>query len=612
MSIDTSKMSKEKAAALEIAEAGRDDLQKNFAGEVFTGNTDFSSIYPYPEQTDEDRGKGTRFISDIQGVFDNYIDSNEIDETGEISSIVFEELAKVGAFSIKIPKEYGGKGMSQLNYARAGVLTGSKDGNIAALLSAHQSIGVPQPLLMYGTDKQKTEWLPKFAKGAVSAFALTEINAGSDPAQLQTLAEPTDDGEHYILNGEKLWCTNGVKADVIIVMARTPDKKGKKQITAFIVDMKTPGVKVVLRSHFMGLKALYNGVVEFKDVKIPKENIILAEGKGMKVALNTLNIGRLTLPAICIGLMKSSLHNCRIWANERKQWGCVIGKHEAIAKKLSEMLMDVYATESAVYLTCGLVDKKKSDIRVESAMCKMWGTEQAWRCANDAMQIFGGRGYETVTSLQARGEKGVPTERNLRDCRINLIFEGSSEIMRLILAREALDPHLKAAGDVLNSKAPLSKRLMAALKAGLIYARWYPKQWIPIYNRLPKGFNKKLKYQLKYVRKTSKKLARALFHSMLKHGPKLDKQQLLLGRLAEIGTELFIITATAMRTNSRVSHSSSEENLIPLTECIFNRSKNKIDAIFSELKNNNDKNNYKLSKDILNEEYNYLESVYFS
>lgn len=362
----------------------------------------------------------------------------------------------------------------------------------------------------------------------------------------------------------------------------------------------------------MGLRALYNGVVEFKNVKIPKENIILAEGKGMKVALNTLNIGRLTLPAICIGLMKSSLHNCRLWASKRKQWGCVIGKHEAIAKKLSEMLMDVYATESTVFLTCGLVDMKKSDIRVESAMCKMWGTEQAWRCADDAMQIFGGRGYETVSSLKARGENPVPTERNLRDCRINLIFEGSSEIMRLILAREALDPHLKVAGDVLNSKAPMSKRIRAALKAGLFYAKWYPKQWLPIYNRLPRGFNKKLKHQLKYVRKISKKLARALFHSMLKYGPKLDKQQLLLGRLAEIGTELFVITATAMRTSTRIKQHGDNENLIPLTECIFNRSKNKIDMIFTDLKNNNDKNNYRLSKDILGEQYNYLESVYFT
>ena len=611
MSIDTSKMSKEKAAALEIAEAGRDDLQKNFAGNLFSGETDFSSLYPFPCQSDHAKSEGDKFITDLQTVFDNHIDSDKIDTTGEIPKAVFNNLANIGAFAIKIPTEYDGRGLSQLNYARSGILTGSKDGNIAALLSAHQSIGVPQPLLMYGTDDQKKRYLPKFAKGAVSAFALTEMDAGSDPAQLKTAATPTEDGEHYILNGEKLWCTNGVKADVIIVMAQTPEKNGRKQISAFIVDMDMPGVKVVLRSRFMGLKALYNGVITFKNVKIPKSNLILAEGKGMKVALNTLNIGRLTLPAICVGLIKYSLHNCREYANKRKQWGCVIGKHEAIASKLSDMAMDLYATESAVFLTCSLVDAKKADIRVESAMCKMWGTEQAWRVANDAMQIFGGRGYETYSSLDARGEDPVATERNLRDCRINLIFEGSSEIMRLILAREALDPHLKAAGDVLNSKAPLKKRVLAAIKAGWFYAKWYPKQWLPIYNKIPRTMDKRLKRHLKYVRKTSKKLARALFHSMLRYGPKLDKQQLLLGRLAEIGTELFIITSTAMRTDM-LHKRDVREDLFPLSDCIFERSKNKISTLFADIKNNNDKNNYKLSKKILDEQYNYLESVYFS
>lgn len=608
MSIDTSKMSKGKADALEIAEAGRDDLKKNFAGNIFTGITDFKSIYPFPKQSTHEKLIGDNYITELQTVFDNHVDSNKIDTTGEIPGTVFKALADIGAFSMKVPKlKFHGKGLSQLNYARAAVFTGSRDGNIAALLSAHQSIGVPQPILMYGTDEQKNTWLPKFAKGLVSAFALTEIDAGSDPAQLKTTATP--EGDDYILNGEKLWCTNGVKAGVIVVMAKTPDKDGRKQITAFIVDMKSKGIKVKSRSRFMGLKALYNGVIVFKNVKIPKSNIILAEGKGMKVALNTLNIGRLTLPAICIGLMKSSLRTSRVWASKRKQWGCPIGKHEAIAKKLSDMLMDIYATEATVFMTCSLVDRKESDIRVESAMCKMWGSEQAWRVADDTMQIFGGRGYETVDSLKHRGEEPVPVERNLRDSRINLIFEGSSEIMRLILAREALDPHLKAAGDVLNSKAPMKKRILAFIKAGIFYSTWYPKQWLPIYNSLPSGFTRKLKHQLKYVRKASKRLARVLFHSMMRYGPKLDKQQLLLGRIAEIGTELFVITATAMRADSDIKLGRDS---VELANCIFKRSKNKIEGLFTDIKNNNDKNNYSLSKKILNEECTPWESVYFS
>ena len=239
---------------------------------------------------------------------------------------------------------------------------GSKCGNMAALLSAHQSIGVPQPLLMYGTKEQKEKYLPMFAKGSISAFALTENNVGSDPSQMQTEALLSDDGENFILNGEKLWCTNGTKADVIVVMARTPDRNGKKQITAFIVEMNMPGVEVITRCRFMGLRALYNGIIRFNQVKVPKENIILGEGRGMKVALGTLNIGRLTLPAICVGAIKEALKTCREWGSSRSQWGRPIGKHAAIADKIANIAADTFAMESMVLLTGQMADSKNHDI----------------------------------------------------------------------------------------------------------------------------------------------------------------------------------------------------------------------------------------------------------
>ena len=606
MEIDTSKMSEGKAAALEIAEAGRDKLNKNFAGDLFFGEADFNKLYPYPTSTATK--EGNTFLLKLRKIFED-VDSDAIDREGEIPDEVFKELAGIGAFSIKVPKEYKGLGLSQTDYAKASIITGSNDGNIAALLSAHQSIGVPQPLLMYGTEEQKKKFLPRFADGAVSAFALTEDGVGSDPAQMETVAEPTKDGKHFILNGTKLWCTNGVKANVIIVMAKTPDKNGKPQITAFIVEMNTPGVEVVSRCHFMGLKALYNGIIKFDNVKIPVENIVLAEGKGMKVALNTLNIGRLTLPAICIGLLKQNLKTCREWGSKRRQWGCAIGKHQAIADKIINMTMDLYATEAIVMLTCGMVDSKDREVRVESAMCKMWGTEQAWRATDDTMQIRAGRGYETVSSLKGRGEDPIPVERNFRDCRINLIFEGSSEIMRLILAREALDPHLKVAGKVLDTRLPFKVRAMAALKAGVFYARWYPKQWLPIYKKIPKGIHPSLKPKLKYVQKTSKKLARALFHAMLLGGSKLDKQQLLLGRLAEIGTELFVITASVLRCNEQLKGPSPKVQMVDLVDCIFERSKDKIASNFYRLDNNNDNRNYKVAKKILAKQYQCLETI---
>ena len=613
--IDTSKMSKGKADALEAAEAARDKGKKgtkSFSGGLFTGEANYDLIYPFPKQKAEDKAKGDDFLGQLNEVLEKHVDADAIDREGEIPDKVFKELAKIGAFAIKIPTEYGGRGLSQTNYSRAAMKLGEVCGNITALVSAHQSIGVPQPLLLYGTEEQKKKHLPRFGKGEISAFALTEETVGSDPAQMTVYAELSEDKTHYVLNGEKLWCTNGVKASVIIVMARTPDVeiKGKmrKSISAFILDMDTPGVEVVTRCHFMGLRALYNGVVRFTDVKIPVENLVAGEGKGLKVALSTLNTGRLTLPAACVGLMRSCLKISREWGSTREQWGCVIGKHQAIADKIAKIAAKSFATESIVLFTSSLVDGKKADIRVESAMCKMWGTEEAWKVADETMQLRGGRGYETADSLRNRGSEPIPVERYLRDCRINMIFEGSSEIMRLLLAREALDPHLKAAGAVLDSRLPLTVRLKAAIGAGLHYAVWYPKQWLPTFNSGPSGLNGSLRKYLRYVSRTSKKLSRKLFHSMARYGPGLDKQQMLLGRLTEIGTELFVISACALRIDSMIKDNPEKKaEYLELMDVVFSEAKIKIKKNFSGMSNNNDKKNYSFAKKILGGTFKFLE-----
>ena len=488
--IDLTRYSKEKRQALEVTEDARGPrLMDGFASGLFLGSPKFSPLYEVIQKPSPDGEEGEKFLKTLERTLDLHANPDEIDETGEIPDSLLEKLAEIGAFGIKIPKEYGGLGLSQATYSRAAKLLGSRCGNLTALLSAHQSIGLPQPLLRYGTEEQKKKFLPDVAKGAITAFALTEDEVGSDPSRLNTRAKPIKGGKSYLINGQKLWCTNGTKAKYLVVMARTPSTTGaggkrKRSITAFVVDARTPGIEIAHRCRFMGLRALYNGVIRFHNVEVPAENIILAPGKGMRVALNALGVGRLTLPAACSGLAYESLKIARRWCVERRQWGSEIGKHEAIASKLADMAADAYATDSMVRMTSALVDAKV-DFRMESALCKLWGTETAWRVVDDLMQIRGGRGYETARSLANRGDNPEPVERMMRDSRINRIFEGSTEIMRLYLAREALDPHLRLAGGAMDSRLSLGTRLLTAIKAGIHYSIWYPGQYLPSLDTSP-------------------------------------------------------------------------------------------------------------------------------
>src|SRR6184192_3028106 len=603
--IDTSKMAKGQREALELAEAARDPLEDrgSFASNLFVGRYDFNRIHPYPEQSAEDRAAGQSFLQKLESYLREHVDPDEIDRTGEIPPENFRGLAEIGAFGIKVPKKYGGLGLSQYNYGRAAVLLGSWDGNVAALVSAHQSIGVAQPVMLFGTEEQKQKYLPRVAGGEISAFALTESHAGSDPATMSLRAEPTPDGSEFVLNGEKLWCTNGVKAGVLVVMARTPPKlvsgKERKQITAFIVDVDTPGLRIAYRCRFMGLRALYNAVVNFKDVRVPRENIIAGEGKGLKVALTTLNTGRLTLPAACVGVSKRLLEISRKWASERVQWGVPIGQHAAIAGKIAEMAGNVFAMEAMTFLSSSLLDRKAGDLRIETAMCKMWATETTWKIADDAMQVRGGRGYETADSLAGRGEPPIAVERFLRDCRVNTIFEGSSEIMRLFIAREALDPHLKVGGAIFNTQLPMSERAKAVFSSGKFYAGWYPRQWLLNGAGKIDNLHETLRGHVDYAARASKKLARGLFHAMARFGPKLDREQLLLSRFVGIATELFAISATCSFAQYKIDHGESPDEVLSVANYFCRSAKMRIDNYFAGTRRNVDKRGYQVTQELL-------------
>ena len=595
--------------ARQVAEAARETewKQPSFVRELFLGRLNLDLIDPPPAPDPEEQARAATFIGDVQKLLDR-VDAEAIEEAGKVPQDVIDELRRIGAFGIKIPREYGGLGLSQVSYNRAMALISTKVSSIGVLLSAHQSIGVPQPLKMFGTPEQKKKYLPRLAQGAISAFALTEPDVGSDPARMEATADLTEDGSSYILNGEKLWCTNGPIAEIMVVMARTPARDGKRRgITAFIVEADMPGVETVHRCEFMGLKGIENGVMRFTNVKVPKENILWGEGKGLKLALITLNAGRLTIPATCAAAGKWSVNVARKWASTREQWGAPVGKHDAVAQMLGNMAASTFAMEAVSELSSALADAGESDIRLEAAMAKMFNSEKAWEVVDDLMQIRGGRGYETARSLAARGEAPIAVERAMRDLRINLIFEGSSEIMRLFIAREAVDPHLSRAGAMIDPKAATGAKLKGVMGLGVHFAGWYP-QLVAGWGRWPR-YNDfgRLAAHMRFVERASRKLGRTLFYAMARFGPKLEKRQSVLFRLVDVGAELFAMSAACVRAKQLLRENPQDKNAVILADVFCRGARRRVIRLFRDVFKNHDTLTYRVAQDVMAGQYAWLE-----
>jgi alkylation response protein AidB-like acyl-CoA dehydrogenase len=595
--------------ARQVAEAAREtDWRKpSFGKQLFLGRLRMDLIEPWPTPDPEKAAVGEEFLAKLGAYVAANVDGAQIERDASIPDEVFAGLASLGAFGMKIDQEYGGLGLSNLHYCKALTLAGSANASIGALLSAHQSIGVPQPLKLFGTPEQKQRYLPRLAAGEVSAFLLTESDVGSDPARLSTTATPVDGG--YRLDGVKLWATNGAVATLLVVMAQVPPGAGadgqehRGGITAFVVETDSPGVTVERRNAFLGLRGLENSVTRFHEVFVPVDAMIGKEGQGLKIALTTLNTGRLSLPAACVSAGKWCLTVAREWSNARVQWGLPVGRHEAVAKKIAFIAATTYGLESMLDLCCLLADDDRNDIRIEAALVKLFGSEMAWQMADEVIQIRGGRGYETADSLAARGEKALGAEQLLRDLRINRIFEGSTEIMHLLIAREAVDQHLSVAGDIIDPDAGTGRKVRAGVRAGGFYGRWLPTLTVGR-GQVKGGYARygALAGHVRFVERASRRVARETFYGMARWRGKMERKQAFLGRVVDIGAELFAMSASCVRATAE-GHAEGRE----LADLFCRQSRLRVEALFDRLWENTDNADVAAARRVMDGRYTFLE-----
>ena len=371
------------------------------------------------------------------------------------------------------------------------------------------------------------------------------------------------------------------------------------------METNSPGITVENRNAFMGLRGIENSVTRLENVFVPEENLIGKEGMGLKIALSTLNTGRLALPAICVGNAKWATKIAREWSSERVQWGVPVGKHDAVAQKLAYIAATAFGLEAMLDVSSRLADDKKNDIRIEAAIAKLYASELGWRIIDDLMQIRGGRGYETATSLKARGEKAHPVERIMRDMRINRIFEGTSEIQHLFIAREAVDPHMKRGYKILLPETPTGEKVSAAAKAGAFYATWYPSRYLGWSRKPAYGQFGKLSKHMAYVERSSRHLSRSIFHAMMRFQAKLERTQMVLFRIVDIGTDLFAMSATI--SYAHMLAKKGQKNALDLADVFCHEARKRIDRNFETLFDNYDDKEYRVVQSLMKGEYDWLQ-----
>ena len=595
-----------------VAEAARQKDWKlpSFGKELFLGRYRLDLISPQPPLDPEMVARGEEFLGRMRTFLESRVDPAQIERDALVPVEVIDGLKELGALGMKIPEEYGGLGLSQLYYNRVLALAGSWHPAISVLLSAHQSIGVGEPVLLFGTEEQKRKWLPLVARTHISAFLLTEPDVGSDPARLTTVAVPTEDGSGYRISGEKLWASNGTIADVAVVMAKVPKSEGHRGgISAFIVPCHEEGVTVQHRNTFMGLRGMENSLTRFQDVLVPATHLIGSEGHGLRVAFSTLNTGRLSLPGIQAGTAKWATKIAREFASQRVQWGKPVGQHDEVAQKIAFIAASAFGLEAMVDVAGRLADEKRNDIRIEAALAKLYASELCWLVVDDLVQVCGGRGYETADSLRGRGEKPLTVEQAMRDTRVYRIFEGSSQMMHLSIARDAVDQHLKVAGKLIAADATMGEKARTGAQAAWFYARWLPPLAVGRGQR-PGAYAEfgRLAPHLRFAERSSRKLARSTFYGMARWQGRLEEKQAYLARLVDIGAELFALSSAAVYAQTLSREEPDRARRVEAVADLFCRqARRRVERLFHELRANNDEANHELALQVLDGQDVWLE-----
>jgi acyl-CoA dehydrogenase family protein 9 len=549
-----------------------------FAKGLFLGQFVADWAMPYPRVPAAQQAELDKSLTEVRAFLDQYLDPVAIDRAADIPKHVVDGLAHVGVLGMTAPKEYGGRGFSQRAYCKVLEEIGARCASTSVFTNAHHSIGI-RALLLFGTREQKQKWLPPLVTGEqLAAFALTEKEAGSDAANVQTLAQPSGDGTHYILNGEKRYITNASIAQVLTVMARTPvPGSDKTAITAFLVTPDMPGFTMLEpRMEKLGIRGTATGRFAMRDMAVPKENILGPLGKGLKVALTVLDFGRTTFGACCTGAAKTCLRLAVEHANTRRQFKKTLGDFDLVKKKIGRMAADIYAMEAMTAVTASLIDRGLEDYMIETAMLKVFTTDRLWEAVNDAFQIHGGSAYFNDS----------PLERMLRDARINQIGEGSNEVLTSFIALVGMRGPGMEFKEIYDTMLKPSRGLGKAWTAGM--ARLGAAVKIP-----------NVPVKSESLRAHASQLGRLIWRfnlsvnrALIKYREPVMDMQLVQDRIAGAATEMFASACVISRLDAQLQgvdrNGASPAGNQRAAELFLRQSFRRIRRFLSELSDNDD------------------------